>query len=375
MTDNIVFTNNASATLAASISASDLTIQVAFGFGRLFPNPSGNEYFMASLEDNAGNIEIVRVTGRAGDNLTVQRAQDGSTARAFTLRTTRVELRLVKAVMEEFLQKNGGTMAGNIDMNQNTIIDPHITGPNTRITAGQIVGVALRGDVNVSSNEIAVPSGGGRATVGGAQILAKGDNIVAELDTAGTITLGSATTGVVMDRAGAYFRMRGAMRIANSSNTDWLEMSHDGTDFAFNFINTAEVNWTALLNTTAAIRMNDNLLQRAVLQDFAVDKQAVTAAASTSIDYTAGSYVELALNTSITTLILNNPSPATSVAVFRLKITQGSGGQTIAWPASVRWPAGTAPTLSTGAGNVDFVDLWTDNGGTIWYGAFNLNWS
>ena len=375
MADNIIFTNNASAILAASISTSDLIVQVASGFGKLFPSPSGNQYFIATLEDDEGNIEILRVTSRTEDSLTVQRAQDGSTAKAFMVNKTRVELRLVKAVMTEFLQKNGGTMTGSIDMDQKTITDPFISGVNARMTGGQIVNVPLRGDVNTSSNEIAVPSGGGRATAGGAQILVKGDDLVAELDTSGTIILDSATVGVAMNRPGAYFRMRGAWRVADSSGTDYVEGSHNGTDFTFNFVNTAKVNWNGLLNTTAAIQMNDNLLQRAVFQDFAVDKQAVTATASTTIDYTAGSYVELALNTSITALTLSNPSPSTATAVLRIKITLGSGGQTIAWPASVRWPAGSAPKLSTGAGNVDFVDLWTDDGGAIWYGAFNLNWS
>lgn len=370
MSDNIVFTNNASALLAATITDSDTTIQVASGFGALFPSPSGGEFFYATLENDSGDVEIVQCTARAGDNLTVVRAQDGSTAQAFTLNVTRVELRVTKIVLEEFLQKNGGTMTGNVDFNQNTLTDPYIAGPNARMTAGQIAGVPIRGAVDLTSNEIAVPAGGGRATVGGAQILAQGDDIVAELDTAGLITFDSATVGVVLDQASAYFRTRGAVRIADSGNTDWLEMSHDDTDFTFDFVNTDEVNWNAVLN------MADNILKRVSFQDFSMDKQAVTATTSTTIDYELGSYVELALNVNITTLTLSNPPPSTRTGVLRLKLTQGTGGQTITWPASVQWPQnGVAPTLSTGAGDVDFIDLWTDDGGTTWYGAYNVNWA
>lgn len=35
----------------------------------------------------------------------------------------------------------------------------------------------------------------------------------------------------------------------------------------------------------------------------------------------------------------------------------GTGSRTVTWPSSVKWPAGTAPTLSTAAGKVDVVSL------------------
>lgn len=376
MSDNILFSNNASALLAATISSVDTVVQVAGGFGANFPSPSSPQIFYATLEDDNGNIEIVKCTSRTGDNLTVVRAQDGTTAQAFTLNVTRVELRLVEIVVEEFVQKNGASMTGDLIMSGNSITDAVIDGSSTQITGGEIVNVPVRNAAGVSTNEIAVPVSPGRATVGGAAILASGDDIVAELDAAGTITLNSATVGVVMDQGGAYLRMRGALRIANSGNTDWLEATHNGTDFNFLFTNTAEVNWDTLLNMTAALRLNDNLLIRSVFQDFSIDEQAVTATATTSIDYTAGSYVALTMNTNITTLNLNNPPPSTSVGVLRLKVIQdATGGRTIAWPASVKWPGGTAPTLSTAANAIDFVDLWTDDAGTTWYGSYNTDWS
>lgn len=53
---------------------------------------------------------------------------------------------------------------------------------------------------------------------------------------------------------------------------------------------------------------------------------------------------------------------------LELILTQdATGSRIVTWPASVKW-SGLAPTLSTGAGEVDRVVLVTYNGGTAWYG-------
>lgn len=378
MANNIIFTNNASALLAASINSTDLTVQVAAGYGANFPSPTGDQYFYLTLEDDAGTIEIVKITGRSTDNLTMDsvadRGQDGTSAAAHTLNTTRCELRLVKSTMEEFLQKNGGAMTGNLDLNANNLIDAYLTGSSTRMLAGQIVNVPLRGLLDTAGNEIAVPTdGSSRATAGAAAILVTGDDIVAELDTGGIILLDSATVGVEIPD-NAYLRIEGA------NSADYLEMNHDDTDFNFNFQNVTEVNWnavlnlSAILNLSADLKLNDNELIRPVFTDFAVKVQSKIATSTTTLNYSLGSYVKLDLDVNITTLGFSSP-PAAEVGVFRLKITQNLGGETIAWPASVKWPGGNEPFLSIGAGEVDFVDLWTDDGGTTWYGVFNTDWA
>jgi len=372
MPNNIVFTNNASALLAATINSTALSIQVAAGYGANFPSPTGDQYFYLTLEDDAGTIEIVKITGRASDILTLDsvadRGQDGTTAATHALNTTRCELRLVKSTMEEFLQKNGGGMTGDLDMNANNLVDAYLTGSATRMLAGQIVNVPLRGLLDTSTNEIAVPTDGtSRATAGGTAILAVGDDIVAELDTAGVIILDSATIGVRVP-AGAYFRLEGATA-ANHMN-----VAHDDTDVAFTFPNTTQVTWDTDLVMAAPIKMAGNEIQFASLVDFSLKKQAVSGIATTVVDYEDGSYVTLTLTADIGTLTLDNP-PAVDVGVFRFKVIQDSTARTITWPASVKWPGGSAPTLSTGSGEIDFIDLWTDDGGTTWYGAYNSDWS
>jgi hypothetical protein len=52
---------------------------------------------------------------------------------------------------------------------------------------------------------------------------------------------------------------------------------------------------------------------------------------------------------------------------FDLVIEQVTGGNTITWPASVKWPGGTAPTLSTGVGEMDWLTFRQI--GPIWVGT------
>lgn len=169
-----LFGNNASSLLAASISDSDLTIQLANGFGALFPNPGADEYFLVVLENDQGDYEVVKITERNTDLLTVPtggRGQEGTSAQGWTNGQARVELRLTRGTMELFLQRDGDEMTGDLNMNENEIQDAILTGANTRIEDGEIVGVPLRGATGDTSNEIVVPGDGSRATAGGQPIL------------------------------------------------------------------------------------------------------------------------------------------------------------------------------------------------------------
>ena len=181
---DIIFTNNASSLLAASIDDLVTTIQVGSGDGPLFPSPSGSQYFVATLEDDAGNIEIVQCTSRTGDILTVVRGFDNSTAQSFALTATRIELRLTAIVMKEFLQANGDTLEGDIDANGNSIIDAILSGPLLSIQGGESVGTPMRGATGVSSNEVIVPAAPGRATAGGADIVVATDDITSQVASA-----------------------------------------------------------------------------------------------------------------------------------------------------------------------------------------------
>tara|TARA_B100001939_G_scaffold125373_1_gene108714 strand:+ start:280 stop:1017 length:738 start_codon:yes stop_codon:yes gene_type:complete len=61
---------------------------------------------------------------------------------------------------------------------------------------------------------------------------------------------------------------------------------------------------------------------------------------------------------------------------FTLELTSGAGNTSTAytqtWPAAVKWPGGTAPTLTQGDTAVDVLIFLTDDGGTNWRGALSI---
>lgn len=89
----VLFKNNASSTLDTAISASDLGLAVAYGDGTLFPTVGASEYYYMTIEATDGTYEVVKVTARSGDSMTIVRAQEGTTALAFTA-GARCEIRM-----------------------------------------------------------------------------------------------------------------------------------------------------------------------------------------------------------------------------------------------------------------------------------------
>lgn len=112
----ILFTNNASSTLANTLTSGATTAVVASGEGALFPTPTGSDVFYATLEDSSGNIEIIQCTARSTDSLTIVRAQEGTTAREFAS-GSRIEIRLTAGVLNALLQESvfnaGSVTAGD----------------------------------------------------------------------------------------------------------------------------------------------------------------------------------------------------------------------------------------------------------------------
>jgi hypothetical protein len=59
---------------------------------------------------------------------------------------------------------------------------------------------------------------------------------------------------------------------------------------------------------------------------------------------------------------------------FSIRLVQdGTGGRTVTWPASVKWPEGTAPTISTAASAEDIITF--EKRGSSYYGVASQNFS
>ena len=90
---DIQFANNAYGTLSQAYATTATSIVLTAGNGARFPTLTGSQYFFATLLDTSNNLEIVKVNARSTDTLTIVRAQEGTTARAFST-NDRVELRV-----------------------------------------------------------------------------------------------------------------------------------------------------------------------------------------------------------------------------------------------------------------------------------------
>lgn len=62
------------------------------------------------------------------------------------------------------------------------------------------------------------------------------------------------------------------------------------------------------------------------------------------------------------------PAPAAGKTFTLTLVQDATGSRTAAWPASVKWPGGTAPTLTTTAGKADVFSFMADDA-TNWRGS------
>ena len=91
-----------------------------------------------------------------------------------------------------------------------------------------------------------------------------------------------------------------------------------------------------------------------------------------TIDFNIGNVqlLDLSSATGDVTLTLSNPQ----ITCYTLKIKQkASSPVNVVWPATVKWPGSTAPTISTGAAAIDTVSLLWD--GTNYLAVFAQNYS
>jgi hypothetical protein len=83
-----------------------------------------------------------------------------------------------------------------------------------------------------------------------------------------------------------------------------------------------------------------------------------------TIDWSTGSAHKSTLTGNVTYTLSN---PVTG-GEYILRIIQGASAYTAAWPATVKWPGGVAPTITVTNGAIDIVRLYWD--GTSYYGTF-----
>ena len=137
---------------------------------------------------------------------------------------------------------------------------------------------------------------------------------------------------------------------------------------------TAEINYldVTTLGTTEASKAVTADANGVVTFDNGISEEytAVTSTSNaTTVNLQDGTNFSHTL-TENTTFTFSNPASSGKVSAFSLKLVQdaSASGFTVTWPASVDWPAATAPTLTATASAVDYFVFITHDGGTTWYG-------
>ena len=126
---------------------------------------------------------------------------------------------------------------------------------------------------------------------------------------------------------------------------------------------------TATAMRAALVDGNDTVLGKFNIKDYGL----VTVAkgnlgATPAFDISTGNHQTGTVNQAISSSTFTNPTASDELCSFVLSLTNG-GAFSIAWPASVDWEGGTAPTLT--ASGLDILVFMTYDGGTIWHGMLS----
>lgn len=228
------FSNNAKSTLASDILVGATSLTVATGDGALFPALGAGDYFYVTLIDTADPpaIEVVKCTARATDVLTIVRAQDGSTASAYTA-ADKVELRIPSVVFEEIVD----SVALNTAKTSNVSTSLSNTPAATTVALGSD-GTGTTLPAAVASGNAGVLTGADKALLdavpAGATILVDGDvgaTVAAQAVTLNAQT-GTAYTTVLADK-GKLVTLSNAAAIALTIPTNAVAAYPVGTTIAF----------------------------------------------------------------------------------------------------------------------------------------------
>jgi hypothetical protein len=133
-----LFKNNAASVLASGLLIGGTSLTVTTGHGDRFPIVSGADDCFITLENTSGNIEIVKVTARTSgaDSMTIVRAQEGTTARAWNAGDI-VSLRITAASIQSALSEVREHVADTVDAHDATAIS---YAGNTNLSATTVEG-------------------------------------------------------------------------------------------------------------------------------------------------------------------------------------------------------------------------------------------
>ena len=90
---------------------------------------------------------------------------------------------------------------------------------------------------------------------------------------------------------------------------------------------------------------------------------------SLTIDCETANVFQVTLTEDVTSSNFTNPPSSGTAYGFTLRVVQGGTPRSLTWPSGVKWSNnGTAPILSSSAGQIDVFVFFTTDAGVNWYG-------
>src|SRR3990167_9360889 len=151
-----------------------------------------------------------------------------------------------------------------------------------------------------------------------------------------------------------------------------------------NFIVADGVNWVAESGATARTSIGLGTTANVTFGSLVVNNLSIGSVAYYDTEFNIGNGgTDLTANwnngnkqkvilTAVGSAAFTDPPGAANLV---LRLIQADGTlRTVEWPTSVKWPGGTAPTLTTGTDKIDIVSFYF-TGGTLYYGQSGANFS
>jgi len=215
-------------------------------------------------------------------------------------------------------------------------------------------------------------------------VVADADGLFGDIftDTKGTVTLKTKQGAVVYGPIDFFGPEDGVLALTASSvavvdaagNFTAINVETILAEISDDFLKLARTNTILAIQThTAAVQMSDQELRRALLLDYAVVNVTLVQTTGTiDIDLTTGNSFDVLL-TENATITISNPPATGNYGQFVIKFIQdaAAGAFTVTWPASVKWPGGAAPVITTSNSAIDEITLRTIDAGTEWRGSFS----
>ncbi len=132
--------------------------------------------------------------------------------------------------------------------------------------------------------------------------------------------------------------------------------------------------WGAILNDYLGVAHDTDGNLKDVVHATGGGKETTASSTASGVSTTvslANGNVQMITLAASTTIALSGATGGVACSLSLYLKQDAIGSRTLTWPASVKWPGGAAPVLSTGASQIDLVVLETLDGGTTWYGSLS----